>query len=193
MVAAISTAISLEDWLENPRDRTEWVNGVVIEKDATAIKSGDMTAKHGRTQARLARHWGNYMLSGQLGGEVYTETPCRTKNQGRRPDVAYLTPALLSQYGSDFEVLPQAFPLIAEIISPTDDAEEAFSKATEYLQSGCQEVWLLLPEVHHIFVQTESQRFWYTAGDVARTQKILLGFEIAVDALLGDIGLGDTQ
>ncbi|MEO1403311.1 MAG: Uma2 family endonuclease [Cyanobacteria bacterium J06635_1] len=188
MVASISKTISLEDWLKNPPDRTEWVNGAVIEKDAKAFNAGDMTAKHGRTQARLARHWGNYMLSSQVGGEVYTETPCRTINQGRRPDVAHLTPELLVQYGTDFEVLPQAFPLIAEIISPTDDAEEAFAKAAEYLQSGCQEVWLLMPEVHHIFVQTASQRFWYTAGDIAKTQKVLLGFEISVDALLGDLG-----
>jgi len=63
---------------------------------------------------------------------------------GRRSDVAYLTPELLAQFGN-FNVLPQSFPLIAEIISPTDGAEEVFAKAKEYLKSGCQEI-LVLPE-----------------------------------------------
>lgn len=179
MVAAITTPIPLEDWLKHPIDQTEWVDGQLIHKD-------DMTAKHGRTQSRLSYYWRDYMLANQLGGEVYIETPCRTCHQGRRPDVAYLTAALLTQYGPDFEVLPQAFPLIAEIISPSDDAEGAFVKASEYLQSGCEEVWLLMPEANHIFVQTSGQRFWFTVGEIARTQKVLLGFEIAVSDLLGE-------
>jgi Uma2 family endonuclease len=179
MVASIAPALPLEDWLKNPTDHTEWVDGQLIQK-------GDMTAKHGRTQSRLSYYWRDYMLAHQLGGEVYTETPCRTHNRGRRPDVAYLTPALLEDYGPDFDVLPQAFPLIAEIISPTDDAEEAFVKATEYLQAGCEEVWLLMPEATHIFVQTLEERFWFTVGETARTQKILRGFEIAVSQLLGE-------
>jgi Uma2 family endonuclease len=177
MVATIPKPISLEDWLKAPLDHTEWVDGAVVNK-------GDMTAKHGRTQSHLSYYWRDYMLSSQLGGEVYTETPCRTAHRGRRPDVAYLTPAWLEQVGAEFDVLPQAFPLIAEIISPTDDAEAAFVKATEYLQSGCEEVWLLMPEAGHIFVQTAEQRFWFTLGDTASTQKILSGFQIAVAELL---------
>lgn len=180
MVAAIpkpSKSISLEDWLQKPIDHTEWVDGQIIQK-------GDMTAKHGRTQSRLSYFWRSYMLTNQLGGEVYTETPCRTANRGRRPDVAYLTSELLKQYGPDFDVLPQSFPLIAEIISPTDDAEAAFVKATEYLDSGAKEVWLLMPEVGHIFVQTAEQRFWFSLGDTASTQKVLKGFQISVTELL---------
>ncbi|NEP17158.1 MAG: hypothetical protein F6J97_09650 [Leptolyngbya sp. SIO4C1] len=73
----------------------------------------------------------------------------------------------------------------AEVISPTDDAEEAFAKAVEYLNSGCQEVWLLLPEAHHIFVQTYERRLWLTADGV-KTQKVLPGFTISLDQLLGD-------
>lgn len=67
-----------------------------------------------------------------MGGEVYTEAPCRTKNQGRSPDVAYLTPALLAEHG-EAKVLPQSFPLSAEVISPTDLAEEIIAKALSIL------------------------------------------------------------
>ncbi len=179
MVAALPKPLSLSEWLVDPPDRTEWIDGRLVTKD-------DMTAKHGRTQSRLSRYWGNFVLNAGIGGEVYTETPCRTTNRGRRPDVAYLSPELLTQYGADFETLLQAFPLIAEIISPTDYWESAIAKASEYLASGCLEVWFLLPESRYIFVQTQDGISGFTAGQVARTQHVLAGFEIAVDELLGD-------
>ncbi len=167
---------SWEEWLESPPDKTEWVNGELVEKT-------QMNAKTGRVQSRLSFYWRSYMISSGLGGEVYTETPCRTVGRGRVPDVAYLMPDLVAQYG-DFNVLPQSFPLVAEIISPTDDAEEVFTKTNEYLESGCQEVWLLLPESQWIIVITPHQRLLFTKGEVASSQIVLLGFNVAVDELL---------
>ena len=135
VVSNVSEAFSLEDYMLNPPKHTEWVDGQLLEKNG-------MTLKHGRIQAKLASYWRNYMTDHVQGGEVYTDVPCRTSKQGRRPDVAYLTPDLLAQFG-EAAVLPQSFPLIAEIISPTDGAEEVFAKAKEYLLSGCQEIWLV--------------------------------------------------
>jgi len=162
--------------MQNPPDGMEWVNGQLLEKNG-------MTLKHGRIQLKLGSYWKNYIDSSGQGGEVYTDVPCRTNKQARRPDVAYLTPELLAQFGNS-NVLPQSFPLIAEIISPTDVAEEVFAKANEYLQSGCQEVWLVLPESQWIVVITQQQRFLFTTGEVISTQTVLQGFSVAVDELL---------
>lgn len=167
---------SLEDYIRNPPDGTEWVDGKLVEKNG-------MTFRHGATQARLTYYWRSYKIESGQGGEVVTETPCRTNKQGRRPEVAYITSELLKQYG-EFEVLPVSFPLIAEVASPTDLAEDFFAKATEYLDSGCQEVWLVLPENRWIFVVTQTQRFWFAAGEIASTQVVLPGFSVAVDELL---------
>lgn len=134
-------------------------------------------------QARLARYWGNYLESSQQRGEVYIGTPCRTVGQGRRPDVAYLTPELVAQHGN-FNSLPQSFSLIAEVISPADLAEQVFVKVKEYLQSGCEEVWLIFPESELIFVITEERQILFKMGEVAGTQKVLTGFNVAVDHLL---------
>lgn len=175
-ISNYSKIISLEDYLLNPPERTEWVEGKLVEKIG-------MTAKHGRTQARLATYWTNYKNSSSQGGEVYTETPCRTVNRGRSPDVSYLTPELLGQF-PDFTTLPQSFPLIAEIISPTDTAEDVFNKANEYLASGCQELWLIFPESQWIVVLTQQQRLLFTKSEVVSTQVILPGFSVGVDQLL---------
>jgi Uma2 family endonuclease len=171
-----SKVISLEEWMENPPVATEWVDGELLEKNG-------MTLKHSRVQSKLSFYWRSYINSTGQGGEVYTEVPCRTNKQGRAPDVAYLTPELLAQYG-DAKVLPQSFPLSAEIVSPTDLAEDVIAKAQEYLQSGGEEVWLVFPESRWIIVTTQTQRFIFISGKVISTQTVLPGFSIAVDELL---------
>lgn len=168
--------LSLEDWMQNPPDSTEWVDGELVEKTG-------MTLKHGKIQGNLYFYWRSYKDSSKQGGEVYTDVPCRTHKQGRFPDVAYLTPELVAQYG-DAKVLPQSFPLSAEIVSSTDLAEDVIAKAQEYLQSGGEEVWLIYPENRWIIVATEESRKIFISGEVVSTQKVLPSFSIPVDELL---------
>jgi Uma2 family endonuclease len=171
-----SKVLTLEDYMLNPPDKTEWVDGQLVEKNG-------VTAKHGRIQARLSCCWINYMLSSNQGGEVYISACCRTVGRGRCPDVSYLTADLVTQFG-DFTTLPQSFPLIAEIVSPTDRAEEVFTKVREYLESGCQEVWLVFPESQWVLVITQQQQRLFNLGEVASSQIVLPGFSISVDELL---------
>jgi Uma2 family endonuclease len=162
--------------MENPPDNIEWVDGELVEKTG-------MTLKHSEVQSSLSFYWRSYKDSSGQGGKVYTDVPCRTHQQGRFPDVAYLTPELVAQYGNA-KVLPQSFPLSAEIISPTDLAEDVIAKAQEYLHSGGEEVWLVYPENRWIIVATKESRKIFIAGEVVDTQKVLLGFSIPVDELL---------
>ncbi|ACK70596.1 protein of unknown function DUF820 [Gloeothece citriformis PCC 7424] len=173
---ASEQSIPLQAWLENPPPHSEWIDGKIVEKN-------NMTLKHSKIQAKLATLWRNYQNQHEYDGEVYTDVPCRTNKQGRSPDVAYLTPELVEQYGNE-KVLPQSFPLTAEIISPTDLAEEVIAKAQEYIESGCQEVWLLFPENRWIIIITQQSRQIYISGETVSTQLILSGFSIAVDELL---------
>lgn len=167
---------SLEDFMANPPDHMEWVDGQLVEKMG-------MTLKHGEIQTNLSFFWKSYIISSGQGGKVYTDVPCRTNKQGRRPDVAYLTPELVAQFG-DIATLPSSFPLIAEIVSPTDIAEELFLKAQEYLDSGCQEVWIVFPDSRWVLVMTQTQKLVFNAGEVVSTQVLLKGFSIPVDELL---------
>jgi Uma2 family endonuclease len=171
-----SPTISLEDFMANPPDRVEWVDGQLLQKP-------DMNAKTGRIQARLAFYWTGYFLSQQQGGEVYTETPCRTTNRTRCPDVAYLTPDLVAAHG-DFKILPHSFPLVAEIVSPTDEAEEVFTKVREYLASDCQEIWLIFPNSQWVFVITPQQQKLFNLTDTVSTQTVLPGFQVLVSDLI---------
>ncbi|MFM9266058.1 Uma2 family endonuclease [Tychonema sp. BBK16] len=168
--------ISLEEFLVKPPDRMEWVDGNLVEKTG-------MTFKHGLAQSKLSASWGNYKNSSGQGGEVITEVLCRTNKQGRRPDVAYITPELLPSSGN-FTAFSQSFPLIAEVASPEDSGEELFAKAQEYLESGCSEVWLLFPEARLVFVNAGKNWLLFNADEVVKTQRILPDFSVAVNELL---------
>ncbi len=176
---AIATLIeekfSLEDFIANPPENQEWVNGQLMEKT-------DMTIKHSQIQSRLDRKWGNYIIESGQGGETFVELPCRTLRQGRRPDVCYLTSELVAEFGNA-PTLPQSPPLIAEIASPSDVAENLFAKADEYLESGCQEVWLVFPESRRILIITQNQTLAFHGEDIVTTQLVLKGFSVYLNEL----------
>lgn len=177
MVKTITkTNLTLEEYLANPPKQQEWIDGKLIKTKGTTII-------HSKIQARLAYLWTSYLINSQIGGEVYTELPCKTTKQGRRPDVAYLTPDLVSMYGNESS-LPQSPSLVAEIASPDDSAEDLFAKANEYLASGSQEVWIILPENQRIFIITETETSAFNCQDTISTQKVLQGFQIIVSELL---------
>lgn len=182
MVASLATTdpvqlFSLEDFIAHPPEHTEWVDGKLVEKTGMAYK-------HGLAQGKLVYYWTNYIREVGQGGEICVETLCRTNKRVRSPDVAYISAELLAQVGSNFTVLPQSFPLIAEVASPDDSGEELFAKSQEYLEAGCQEVWLLFPESRLVLINTQSRWQLFNSDEVVSPQSVLTGFSIAVAELL---------
>ncbi|MDX2230977.1 MAG: Uma2 family endonuclease [Leptolyngbyaceae cyanobacterium bins.349] len=153
----------------------EEVDGVLVEKTG-------MTIPHAAVQSNVLFAWRDYIKSTAQGGGIYPEAPCQTDRQKRRPDVAYMSPELLAQYGRP-AILPQSYPLIAEVASPDDEAEMLFHKAREYLRSGCEEVWLLYPENQLVIVATAESWQIFTEPDAIATQKVLPGFTLSVAEL----------
>jgi Uma2 family endonuclease len=182
MVVSSATSVASNKTEFIPTEATDLPEGMEY-VDGKLIEKTGRTFKHSVTQANLTCYWGNQIISSGQEGKVCTEAPCRTGKQSRRPDVAYITPELLEELG-EFTILPQSFPLIAEVASPDDSAEELFAKAREYLTSNCQEVWLLFPENHIVMVITQEKWIVFTAGEVVSTQIILEGFNVTVDELL---------
>lgn len=65
----ITENFTLEDWMRNPPDCMEWVDGKLVEKnpvnwgDGQRVETIGITLKHNCIQARLARYWESYMAS----------------------------------------------------------------------------------------------------------------------------------
>ncbi|XHX76317.1 MAG: Uma2 family endonuclease [Stenomitos frigidus ULC029] len=180
----ISTAIENEDFDAPalPLDRYDEIPEGMEEVDGKLVEKIDVTVNHAAAQGNLVYAWRSYIISSEQGGKAYPEAPCRTDQQKRRPDVAYLTAELLEQYGQP-NIFPQSYPLIGEIASPDDKAEALFSKAREYLRSGCQEVWLLFPENAIVIIFTADKSLIFTEAETVSTQTILQGFSIPVAEL----------
>lgn len=152
------------------------------EVDGELIEKTGITLSHAAAQGNLIYAWRQHLVTTGQGGKVYPEAPCRTDQQRRRPDVAYLTAELLEQYGQP-NIFPHSYPLIGEVASPDDSAEMLFSKVWEYLRSGCQEVWLLFPENRLVMIVTSEQWLVLNESETASTQTILPGFRIPVTDL----------
>ncbi len=179
MTATISPPLTinltLAEFLANPPENQEYVEGQLMEKK-------QMTVKHSKIQAKLAYSWLNYLEKTNQQGAVYTELPCQTINQGRRPDVCYLTAELGLKY-ENAPSLPQSPPLIAEIASPNDSAEDLFAKASEYLASQCQEVWLIFPESQRVLIILPEKTLAFSHNQSITTQTVLTGFQISMGEL----------
>jgi len=180
----ISTAVEEEDFDASalPLDRYDEVPEGMEEVDGKLVEKVEVTIDHAAAQSNLIGEWRNHARSSGQGGKVLAEAPCRTDQQKRRPDVAYLTAELLEQYGQP-NIFPQSYPLIGEIASPDDKAEALFSKAREYLRSGCQEVWLLFPENAIVIIITAEKSLICTEAETVSTQTMLQGFSIPVAEL----------
>ena len=87
-----------------------------------------MLFKHGLIPGNVDFYWRGYQYSSGEGGKVDADVLCLTSKQGGYSDVAYLTWKLETNFGNE-KVLPQGFPLSAEVVSPTDLAEDVIAKA----------------------------------------------------------------
>jgi Uma2 family endonuclease len=169
--------LTLEEFLVNPPEHMEWVDGEVIEKTG-------MTVQHSLVQGKLVQLLRNNLDALGQGGQALPEAPCRTLKQIRRPDIAYIPAELMMQIKGE-TVSPQVFPWVAEVASPDDSAEMLFSKALEYIEAGCQEVWLLFPKAQLIMIKVGEQ-LWrlFNLGETVESAIALSGFRVLVDDLL---------
>ncbi|MGV0024215.1 Uma2 family endonuclease [Phormidesmis priestleyi] len=181
MVIASTAAISSLEVTSSADGCVDLPEGME-EVDGQLVEKTGMTLKHGLAQINLAAEWRSYDAANGRNGKVYTEVVCQTGKQKRRPDVAYLTGDLIEQYGQP-AIFPQSFPLVAEVASPDDSAEDLFIKAREYLNSGSQEVWLLFPENLLVMVVTPQTWLMFLEADTVGTQSVLQGFSISVAVL----------
>lgn len=182
----LSFKISLEEFIQNPPENAEWVNSQIIVKQ-------NMGFLHSRLQVELASLLLAFAKANNLGGIVCTELLCRTLKQARKPDVAYMSAKQVEDYGkTDFTTLPECFPLVIEIASPTDTAEDIFSKTEEYLEAGAEEIWLVFPRNKLIIIATlevveeklDVQWNLFANNQQATSPKVLLGFSVNINELL---------
>ena len=98
----------------------------------------------------------------QAGDGLFDEVEIETlPEQGRRPDMAYLTKSQLDK--GDNRSLPT---FVVEVISDTDGINRVNNKLEEYFQAGMLVVWHILPQQQLIYVYTSSIDVKICRGDM---------------------------
>jgi Uma2 family endonuclease len=77
--------------------------------------------------------------------------------------------------------------LAVEVLSPDDRASEVLDKVRDWLQAGCQAVWIVDPRTRRISIYRSSNQITeLDAGDVLSGEDLLPGFSIAVAEIFAE-------
>ena len=149
----------------------------------------EMSAYSVRVGSRLSRLMGHFGDAHDL-GEVASENLFRLRlpgDQCRCPDVAFVSferwakgrPMPLR--GDAWDVVPD---LMAEVVSPTDRAEDLMKKIIEYFQAGVRQVWVIYPIQRFVLVYESLTRVrGFTDADELDGGDVLPGFRTPVAGL----------
>lgn len=110
----------------------------------------------------------------------------------RRPDLAFISrerlPARFLPNASACPVVPD---LVAEIVSPSNTADEVNAKIHEYLQHGVRVVWVIYPRQCNMYVHERgsAQIRQLTQNDTLDGGTVLPGFQIPVARIFESVHL----
>ncbi len=171
--------MSADELWEMPSDnmRHELVKGEL----RTMVPSG---GEHGWLVMQLAAPLLQYVKRKRLGWVVGADVGfvlTRNPDTVRAPDAAFISKTHFSTGGLPKKFVPFAPDLAVEIISPSERAGEVQEKVDDYLNSGCEMVWLIYPTKKTVIVHRPKQRpKTLTEKDILSGADVVPGFEIPV-------------
>jgi Uma2 family endonuclease len=117
--------------------------------------------RHGRVAASLTAALEAFVSQGVLGVVTATETGFlieREPDTVRAPDVAFLRSQRLPAE-EPVGFFPGAPDLAVEVLSPDDRASEVNAKVAQWLEAGCDAVWVVDPQNQTVTIFDGPDRF----------------------------------
>ena len=171
--------------IEQTPDRFEFVNGQVLEVPPMGAFASEI-ANRIRDEMTAYCHRTNL---GRARNDMLFRLPLpEDDDRQREPDVAFISferwpvAQALPYKGKPVHVVPN---LVAEVASPTDDADDLIAKAHEYLRAGAELVWLVFPRVRQLYAYTAvgTAPRLFTEADVLDGGAVLPGFSVPMAGL----------
>ena len=171
--------MSLEEFLKQPEDRCELVDGTLKPKVSPKYK-------HAKTQLYLLTVL-NEWCQQQQRGRVLPEWGIILKRQGNDwvpiPDLTYVSYQRLSADWDEDTACPVIPELVVEIISPSQTFGELTEKTENYLKNGIDRVWIVDPQAETVTVFRKDQNFETLRDEQLITDSLLPKLEIAISDL----------
>jgi len=179
-MATTDTLMTAEQLLNSPdMGRCELIRGELIMMSPSG-------AQHGKYVDLLERRLGNHVADHSLGLTFGAETGfiiARKPDTVRAPDVALVTHARLP------DPMPAGFfpgppDLAVEVLSPGDRASEVNAKTRDWLDAGCQDVWIVDPQMQTISVhRADGTVSLSKESDALESPSLLPGFRLTLKAI----------
>ncbi|MCP5110649.1 MAG: Uma2 family endonuclease [bacterium] len=178
---ATKTLLSLEQFEQLPEDDNfyELDRGELI----TLAPAGGM---HGMVEDQVSRLLHKFLETKELGGLLPSDTGFvleRDPAVVRCPDVAFLRTEKVEAIPEEGFI--QGPPdLAVEIVSPSESATAVGRKIRQYLEAGCQTVWVVYRKTRevHVYEAGKTPRF-LSEEDSLEAQRLLPGFSVKVGDL----------
>lgn len=182
-MAAVATRVTAEEFaeMELGEDRAELVHGEIELMPPTGHE-------HGKLSNKVGRVLGNYVEPLAEGDVVGAETGFRlAEDTVRAPDAAFVSNERLQEVRERTgqtrfpSFLPVAPDLAAEVVSPSDRADDISSKIADYFEFGTRLVWFFYPSQRavHVFTSPTQVRI-LTEADTLDGGDVLPGFSCSV-------------
>ncbi|MFH2010085.1 MAG: Uma2 family endonuclease [bacterium] len=144
--------------------------------------------RHGRYASRLVSALGTHVEQDDL-GEVYTAEPGFVLHQEpepvvRAPDIAFVRKDRIPPEEKQAGFWELAPDLVAEIISPSETAQDVQEKVRDYLTAGTQLIWLVYPGTRTVVEYRSRTRIReLTFDDSLDGQEVIPGFRYPLGRL----------
>ncbi len=145
--------------------------------------------RHGRIAMTIGRVLSAFVAESRLGATYAAQTGFlieRHPDTVRAPDVAFVRRER-RHIEADEGFVSGPPDLAVEVISPGDSASEVLDKVQQWLNSGCESVWVVDPEKRTITVYRKDapMRVW-RAGEALDDETLLPGFALPVSDVFAD-------
>lgn len=166
--------------LNLPNKRTELVRGTLVVREPPGFQ-------HGAVAANLLIAIANHARAGNLGVVLAAETGFKlfsNPDTVRAPDVAFIRRERVPN-SAPRGYAAMAPDLVVEVLSPDDRPGEVREKVADWLEAGCQLVWVVDPIKRRARVhRADGSEATIAADDELQGESVLPGFACLLASVL---------
>lgn len=161
----------------------EFVSGEWVEKSMSAesdLVGGNL---HAELKIFVRLHQLGTVYGPECGYQFFSQDPKRV----RKPDVSFVRKGRLPEDKPPRGNIRVPPDFAAEVVSPTDRAEEVFDKLDQYLADGVLLVWAIFPLTRCVWVLRPNGSDTRIKQGSISGEEVVPGFSIPIETLFADI------
>jgi len=178
-MAAIDQITTAEQLFEANLQHCELIAGELIMMSPAGFDHGHFALNVGNALANYAKaRFLGVVVSAEAGFQI-----AHDPDTVRAPDVAFVRAERIPAGGVQ-GFFPGPPDIAVEVVSPNDRASEVIAKSQDWLQAGCQLVWVVDPQTRTISVyRSRSEISVLNAEETLTGGDVLPGFSLPVSEI----------